>query len=108
MTRFAIRTVRNGQVKIFGRLFTVNPIYDDPPYDGRWEGRRFAFGLYYVGGILENFVSLYGTERLYRARGDEWENMYDAERRITTDDGGAELWAWWDADPDAPSDEGQS
>lgn len=71
-----VRTVRDGKVKIRGVYYTPR----DPGYDGRFEGRRFAFGSYWTGRELyrgldgETFVCLWGTERDYQScanfRGD--------------------------------------
>lgn len=63
---FAIRTVKDGRVKIKGKYF-----YPPSPYDGRFEKKRFAFGLYRnysnsgVEGI-ENYCQLWGTESEYK------------------------------------------
>jgi len=63
--RFVIRTICNGQVKILG--FTFRPSNQWMEYDGRLDGMRFAFGLYYTGDVREPFVYQWGTEAAFRA-----------------------------------------
>jgi hypothetical protein len=90
MNNFAIRTVRNSQVKIRGCVFA--PETPAP----QLEGKRMAFGLYHVGGKFENFVSLWGTQELYRSVKDdvaytaEWEKYVE----LCTKDGYF-IWEWW-------------
>ena len=43
--RFALRTVRKSRVKINGIIFKPNEHH--LAYDGRLDGLRMAFGLYY-------------------------------------------------------------
>ena len=50
--RKVMRTVRNGQVKIYGRY------YSPPLNDGRFEGNKYQFALYHIGSELEKKVSL--------------------------------------------------
>jgi hypothetical protein len=57
--RIVLRTVRDGQVIIYGRRY--EPEQHHMVYDGRLEGLRFAFGLYSAG------VRLWGSEDAYRA-----------------------------------------
>ena len=72
---FVIRTIRDGAVKING--FTYQPLnlsgYGRITYDGRLDGMRYAFGLYWVGDKQEPYVFLWGTERAYRSElKDDW------------------------------------
>lgn len=68
---FVIRTVRKGSVRIYGKDFC--PDDSTFPYDGRLDGMRMAFGLYYVGSEMESFVSLWGTAEQYQSHDPEWE-----------------------------------
>lgn len=62
---FVIRTVKNGSVTVNGIQFFVG--FDSEfPYDGRWEGMRFAFSLYYIGDRQEMVINLWGTEEYYK------------------------------------------
>lgn len=67
--RFVIRTIKDGQVKIFGRIFKPSTRWLQ--YDGRLDGTRWAFGLYWNGDIQLPFVGLWGTEEAYLAAYEE-------------------------------------
>lgn len=91
--RFAIRKIRNGRAKIFGRWF-----YPDPkwiPYDGRLDGMRYAFGLYLTPeGEPENFVNLWGCEAQYLAKTpEEYGTEYKNDPQVIED--GTLPWATW-------------
>lgn len=66
-TRFVIRTINSGKVKINNRWFKPSDQYKK--YDGRLDGLRYAFGIYWVGEtnilIMDNFLSLWGPEDQY-------------------------------------------
>jgi hypothetical protein len=64
MRRFVIRKIKNGQVKIFGRIFIPDEIW--MKYDGRLDGLKYAFGLYSDGGKYLPFVNLWGPEQNYK------------------------------------------
>lgn len=64
---FVLRTIRHGQVRIDGRVFKPSGKFME--YDGRLDGMRWAFGLYWRGDEMEPFVELWGTEEAYRAAG---------------------------------------
>lgn len=64
MKNFVIRTVRNGQVLINKHVFVPSEQY--LKYDGRLDGKRYSFGLYYNGEEMCSFVSLWGTEATYK------------------------------------------
>jgi hypothetical protein len=72
--RFVLRTVRKGQVRIGGLDFEIVPCNPQAiPYDGRLDGLRMAFGLYWVGGEWDSkYVDIWGTEAAYRATGEEY------------------------------------
>jgi hypothetical protein len=59
---FVVRTVRDGQVTIYGRQFA--PDGNHMAYDGRLEGLRFAFGRYPHD---PHVVALWGSEDAYMA-----------------------------------------
>jgi hypothetical protein len=84
MKRLVIRTIRNGRVKINGRVFVPDQRY--MAYDGRLDGMRYAFGLYATSEILKPFVSLWGSEKEFR--GDK-----NTERPEIVD--GALPWVFW-------------
>ena len=65
---FVIRTIRNGTVQIDGQAFRPSTRWLQ--YDGRLDGMRFAFGLYWSGDRMEPFVYQWGTEDAYRAVGE--------------------------------------
>lgn len=76
--RFVLRTIKNGQVKIFGRVFKPTDKWLE--YDGRLDGTRWAFGLYWQGDTMLPFVELWGTEEAYIAAYDDetWEDFCEA------------------------------
>lgn len=89
--RWAIRTVRNGRVKIGGRYYRPQERYF--AYDGRCEGHRFLFGRYpapWLPGGYEPHVCLWGTEEACRSGGDEGH----ANAPHVVD--GSLPWAFWD------------
>ena len=57
---FVTRTIRNGTVKIDGKIFAPNSRWVE--YDGRLDNLRPTFGLYWTGDKLEDYISLWGTE----------------------------------------------
>ena len=76
--RFALRTIKDGAVKIRGLVF--RPEQRHRAYDGRLDGKRYLFGLYWgppnydrygPDGWLRAFVSLWGSEEAARAQTDE-------------------------------------
>jgi hypothetical protein len=87
MNKFAIRTVRNGQVKINGNIY--RPGETHMKYDGRLNGKRFAFGLY---DHKPDLISLWGTEEEYRIPG----SINNGEHIIN-----GFPWLFWHADPEA-------
>jgi hypothetical protein len=70
--RFVIRTIKNGRVRINGRYFVPDKRYLE--YDGRLDGMRYAFGLYWSNGEMESLVECWGTEVNYHNHDTEsWE-----------------------------------
>lgn len=56
-SNFVTRTIKDGRVKIYGRIYRPDNCY--MTYDGRLDGMRYMFGLYYRSdGELEDFVYL--------------------------------------------------
>lgn len=94
--RFALRTIRDGAVRIRGVVFRP-----DEAYDGRFDGQRWLFGLYwgppnhsYYGpdGFCRDFVSLWGTEAMAKAKSDaEYEALWPGPNCID----GTFRWEWW-------------
>ena len=69
-THFAIRTVKHGRVRIHGKVFV--PDTHHLAYDGRLDGKQFAFARYweekggiYQVGIYQPVISLWGTAEEY-------------------------------------------
>ena len=60
--RAVVRTITDGRVKVYDRYFYPNEKYME--YDGRLDGRRYWFGIYYdyIAGIeqprMTNMISL--------------------------------------------------
>ena len=97
MTRhryFAIRTIRNGSVKIGGLIFKPKPQH---PYDGRLDGLRYAFGLYWIGDEWQSgFVELWGSEALKRCQNEEESRRLFHSDPMWVD--GRALWEWWESE----------
>lgn len=83
MADFAVRTVKNGAVKINHRVYEVSEQH--MKYDGRLDGLRFAFGLYKND---TRFVLLWGTEQ-------EFLSDDVPEPRGPHIVNGALPWTWW-------------
>lgn len=96
-TRFAVRTIRNGRVKILGSEWEPSR----EPCPERFEGMRAAFGLYWGppnwthgNGVaqrydergLMNGVSLWGSETAFRGE-DDWPGPFCED--------GTFKWEWW-------------
>lgn len=92
--RFAVRTIRNGKVRILG--YEWEPFRE--PCPERFEGMRAAFGLYwgqpdwghgttrYDERGLMNGVSLWGSEAAFRGE-DDWPGPFCED--------GVFRWEWW-------------
>ena len=98
--RFALRTVKHGRVKINDLTFV--PQEHHRKYDGRLDGLRMAFGLYYgpkgydshreSDGWNTRFVCLWGTEECYWSTdpdGGPWPGPDCVDNHFP--------WQWWDA-----------
>lgn len=57
-----IRTVKNGRVKINGNYYAPQEVHQE--YDGRFEGKRYAFNVY---KSTDEFVEMWGTEAMIEA-----------------------------------------
>lgn len=82
MENFAIRTVKNGTVKINHNTYKVSEIH--MKYDGSLDGLRFAFGLYKND---DTFVSLCGTERAFKTLEDTMTGAHIVDGKLP--------WMWW-------------
>lgn len=92
---FAVRTIRDGKVRIFGRDFA--PEQRHRPYDGRLDGMRYAFGLYYGPGDERlPHVALWGSEEAYKlaphATEEEFAAVWNADPQIVD---GFYPWHFW-------------
>ena len=70
--RYVLRTVHEGRVRIKGAIFEIRPCNaTSMPYDGRLDGLRMAFGLYWNGPEWhDKYVDIWGTEKAYRDQSD--------------------------------------
>ena len=95
---FVTRTIRNGEVKIFHKIFVPSSKWME--YDGRLDGQRVAFGLYwsrdewrdgfiFLWGTEENFNMAFETDEEYR----EW--CEEEEENVLGLVDGYYPWAWW-------------
>lgn len=92
------RTIRDGAVRIYGRTFRPNEHH--MAYDGRCDGLRYWFGLYFSPGSrwdIEPFVCLHSLAE------STDESVMDGPHCV---DGGYP-WEWWDTHTtDAPDTTG--
>lgn len=92
LKQFAERTVTNGQVKIFGRIYHA---YDrEVPYDGRFDGQRAVFGLYQLGDDYEQHVYFCGIRNEC--------GTIDLERNVSPN--GFVCWMFWLTEKAAEAD----
>lgn len=59
-----IRTIKNGQVIVFGKRYA--PDSKHAKYDGRLDGMRYAFGIYRNENDEAYMLGLWGKESTYR------------------------------------------
>ena len=101
LPRFAIRTVKDGKVKILGNIYECPT---EPDSGGRFEGKRYAFGLYWsmvsdndsYAYQLDDHVEHWGTEAYYKS-GDSQAYQDDILHMTQEDDKGQHMlyWASW-------------
>lgn len=99
--RFAVRTIKHGSVRIRGMVF--RPDERHRAYDGRLDGQRWLFGLYwgprnydrYDAEGFASFVYLWGTEAAARATTEE-EMAREWPGPNCID--GTFNWEWWNAE----------
>jgi hypothetical protein len=83
--RHVVRLIKDGRVKIYDHYYYPSVRWKE--YDGRCDGMRYYFGLYWSGDKLEPYVSMWGSERYWKER--RWSEI------------GPELvagkfpWKWW-------------
>ena len=91
--RFVLRTIRNGQIKVFGKTMHCDTRCP------HLEGMALWFGLYWAGASLLEHCHLWGTQEMYAncSSADT-----DAERVAAFDEGkkvlaprGTYLWDGW-------------
>lgn len=86
---FAVRTVRNGRVKIGGEYF-----YPDTELPSRFDGKRFAFGRYIGPSGYEPYINLWGTEKLFTDK-TRSKDLYNRETNIITNQNNEFEWHFW-------------
>ena len=87
-TKWATRTIKNGEVRILGVDYEPSRKFLD--YDGRLDGQRWTFGLYWNGDKRkEDLVFLWGPERWGKTATEKWDWPGPAcvEGRFP--------WDWW-------------
>ena len=90
-----LRKIRKGRVKINGYWFSPNGI----PVPPILEGKNCAFCLYWTGRQMENFVSLWGSEEMYKSVCYEsFEKASMDWYKTSTDNDGFPNWAWWNSE----------
>ena len=94
---FVIRTVIDGEVKIYGKIFV--PSKEWLEYDSRLDKLRFAFGLYWKGKTWDDsFVCLWGAEKDFNTTVETGEEY---RKWIATAGDGPDVvdnycpWMWW-------------
>jgi len=85
---FAVRKIKNGFVKINGKIYTP-----DESYHGELDGMWYAFGLYKHPSPRDGkmFISLWGTKKQYylqTADDPDWGKTPDCIN-------GVFHWSWW-------------
>lgn len=85
---FAIRKIRDGKVKINGKLYSPKE-----PYHGELDGLWYAFGLYEYPSSVDGktFVSLLGTKEQHLSQTEDIPNWGNTPDFID----GVFHWAWW-------------
>jgi hypothetical protein len=105
MSKFVLRKIRNGRVKVDGKWFAPDPEYGSLdkenkviPYDGRLDGQVWLFGTY--PNTEPALLALWGTKEVYEASKDYDENdpnnsyyrLADKEPNIIN---GVVQWYFW-------------
>ena len=88
--RAVIRTIKDGRVEIYGRYFYPSDWYLD--YDGRLDGMRYSFGVYYTGEKMENKVSMIRREGVPPFDPDNPETYSENQPEIVD---GTIPWLFW-------------
>ena len=98
---FLLRKIRNGRVKLLGKWWRPDPRHII--YDGRCDGKVYAFGLYrnfepnkYGSAKWAPYICLWGSEKAYRFRGDpdnDPNNEQDYPGDFAVDN--SLPWEWW-------------
>ena len=96
---WAMRTICQGRVKVLHHWY--RPDEQFRAYDGRFDGKRWLFALYWNGEIQQPYLYLWGSERYAEAQ--------DPDAPGYEDDvvDGYLPWAWWRLCPD-PSIESEA
>ena len=93
---WAMRTVRQGRVKICGEYYYPDTRY--LAYDGRLDGQRFLFGRYPVGETYLPYVCLWGSVALALAPDDTtYDALWGTGPEVVE---GTYPWEWWGTEAD--------
>ena len=94
---FVTRTITNGEVKIYGRIFVPSNKWLE--YDGQLDGLRMAFGLYWKGKEWDDsFVCLWGTEKDFGTKietGEQYKEWINSAKNSPDIVDGELPWTWW-------------
>jgi len=95
-SKWAVRTIRNGRVRIGGVVYVPNESH--MKYGGQLDGTRWAFARYWHGDHWATFVNMWGSEKAYRFDGDPDTSSDEAQDWPGANCiGGFFRWDWWDA-----------
>ncbi len=105
MSKFVLRKIRNGRVKVNGKWFVPDDdvVWSDGrremKYDGRLDGQRWAFAVYEKAS--PPMLALWGTEALFKAAGRKDSEDEDSpyrrlsQQRQPNVEDGIVHWAFW-------------
>lgn len=82
---FVCRKIRNGRVRIYGRWYYPSERFTK--YDGRLDGSRWRFGLYWSEGQMMNICGLHSE-----VGDDSWPGRACVDGKFP--------WYWWTAGDD--------
>lgn len=98
---FVLRTIKNGRVKIDGEYFYPEKRWKE--YDGRLDGMRYAFGLYWTGYQRQDYVTLWGSEKVFNSPDGGASLPDDMYCGPEVMEDGTIPWGFWYIDPDNPA-----
>jgi len=89
--RWAVRTIRDGRVKLFGVTFEPSDMH--MKYDGRLDGKRYLFKQYSPSFSHRLMASMWGSEERYRTALSGDENWHLLDRPEVVDE--KHPWSTW-------------